>query len=145
LALKQSWNWSKPALLILYPSGISPTNKKTHKNSQNFGKIFRLLKIPQIFLNFDHIKNSEENSSEILPASQTKKPDRKKCLIYRKNLWILKFLNLSGNFSELRFFLDRTKPWSIFLVELDLKHLCNYICKELLQYLKKYYLPTDSC
>jgi hypothetical protein len=29
-------------------SGLSPTNKKTQKNSLNSGKYFRLLKIPQI-------------------------------------------------------------------------------------------------
>ena len=30
-------------------SGLSPTNKKKQKNSQSFGKIFRLLKIPLMF------------------------------------------------------------------------------------------------
>jgi hypothetical protein len=57
--------------------GLSPTNKKPQKNPQNSGKIFRLLKIPQIFLNCIPIKNFEEKSAEILPASSTKKLVRK--------------------------------------------------------------------
>jgi hypothetical protein len=35
--------------LVGLSPGLSPTNKKTQKNPQNSGKIFRLLKIPQIF------------------------------------------------------------------------------------------------
>jgi hypothetical protein len=35
--------------VIPFDPGLSPTNKKTQKNAQNSGKIFRLLKIPQIF------------------------------------------------------------------------------------------------
>jgi hypothetical protein len=44
-----------------------------------------------------NIKNSKEKSVEILPASSIKN-------LSEKNLWILIFLNLPENFSELRFF-----------------------------------------
>jgi hypothetical protein len=53
------------------PKMTSPTNKK-QKNSKISGKIFRLLKISQIFQNFDPIKNSEKKSADILPASINK-------------------------------------------------------------------------
>jgi hypothetical protein len=49
-------------------SGRSTTNKKMQKNSQNSGKIFRLLKIPPIL---------QGKFAEIQPASSTKKLVRK--------------------------------------------------------------------
>jgi hypothetical protein len=82
---------------------LSPTNKKTEKFSE-FWQSFQTSENSTDFPNCVPIKNYEEKSAEILPASSTKK-----FLIFRKKLWILNFLNLSENFSELQFFLDRTK------------------------------------
>jgi hypothetical protein len=54
---------------------LNPSNKKKHhKNSQNSGKIFRFLQIPQIFFsNCVAIKNFMEKISEILQHSRTKR------------------------------------------------------------------------
>jgi hypothetical protein len=56
------------------------------------------------------INNSEEKIAEISAIRQHKKNLSEKFLIFRTNMWMLYFQNLSENFSELRFFLDRTKP-----------------------------------
>jgi hypothetical protein len=95
---------------IQQPPGFNPTNKKPQKNSQNSGKIFRLLKIPPsstfVLLSKIPRKNLQKNfqlaAPKILPE-----------FFFSTNLWIKNFLNLSEHFSELRFFLDSSNPSTI--------------------------------
>jgi hypothetical protein len=71
-----------------------PTNKKSEKFSE-FWQNFQTFENSTDFSNCVPIKNYEEKCAEILPASSTKKTCQKKFQIFRKNMWILKFLNLS--------------------------------------------------
>jgi hypothetical protein len=64
-------------IFMIYQPGLIPTNKKTQKNSLNSGKIFRLLKIPQIFQIVFLSIILRKKSAEILPANSTKKLVRK--------------------------------------------------------------------
>jgi hypothetical protein len=57
--------------------GLSPTNKKNPEKSSELWQNFQTSENSTDFSNCIPIKNSEEKSAEILPASSTKKFVRK--------------------------------------------------------------------
>jgi hypothetical protein len=109
VGLKFSENFSDVRIFVdrAKPRGLSPTNlNSTQKNPQNSGKNFQTSENSTDFSNCIPIKNSEEKSAEILPASSTKNL-KGKYSDFPEKIVVIKF----SEFLRTLNLFDRTKPW----------------------------------